>query len=77
MTPIVDGLEAAYSGQLVIKRFNANEGDGPAIMRAYDIPGHPAILIFDPQGQEIERFIGPQSEAAIETILQQELDLRR
>jgi thioredoxin-like negative regulator of GroEL len=76
MTPIVDGFEASYSGQLVIKRFNANEGEGPAIMRAYDIPGHPAILIFDRQGQEIGRFIGPQPEEMIEIVLQQDLDLK-
>ena len=73
MAPIVDGLEQAYSGRVAFKRINANKGDGPAIMEAYRIPGHPVTLIFDANGQETQRFIGPQSgdlvAAALDTML--------
>jgi thioredoxin-like negative regulator of GroEL len=71
MRPIVDGLEEAYRGQLVVKRINANEGAGPALMQAYRIPGHPTILIFNREGEEIRRIIGPQPAEAIETVLQE------
>jgi mono/diheme cytochrome c family protein len=61
MKPIVDGLETEYRDQVAIQRINANKGNGPAIMRAYRIQGHPTILIIDPAGQEVSRFVGPQS----------------
>ena len=35
MKPIVDGLESQYGDQVVFRRINANEGDGPAVMDAY------------------------------------------
>lgn len=60
MTPIVDGLEQQYGGSVVFKRINAAVGDGPAIMQVYRIPGHPVTLIFNADGQETQRFIGPQ-----------------
>ncbi|MCB0212472.1 MAG: thioredoxin family protein [Anaerolineae bacterium] len=69
MKPIVDGLEQTYGEQLVFKRINAIEGNGPAIMRDYRIPGHPTTLIFDSEGQEVQRFIGPQPVEAIEDII--------
>ena len=60
MAPIVDGLEQTYDDAVAFKRVNAFEGDGPAIMESYRIPGHPVTLIFDVEGQETQRFIGPQ-----------------
>ncbi len=77
MKPIVDGLEQKYGEQIAVRRINANEGDGPAIMRDYKIPGHPVILIFDRQGQEIKRFIGPQPVEMIEEVLLETLKVER
>ena len=74
MTPIVDGLEQFYSEQLIFKRINAVEGDGPAIMRDYRLPGHPTTLIFDSQGQEVQRFVGPQSVEVVEKAIVMVLD---
>jgi thioredoxin-like negative regulator of GroEL len=70
MTPIVDGLEQEYGGQIVVQRINAEQGDGPAIMREYRILGHPTLLIFDSQGQEVQRLMGPQSAQGLEVLLQ-------
>jgi len=67
----VDELEQRYKGQAHFKRINAVEGDGPAIMEQYHIPGHPTLLLFNAEGQEQERFIGPQSEETIEIAIQQ------
>jgi thiol:disulfide interchange protein len=58
----------------VVKRVNANTGDGPTIMRDYRLLGHPTVLIFDEQGQEVERLVGPQSREALENALQQHLN---
>lgn len=69
MTPVVNGLEEMYGQQVAFKRINANRGDGPAIMQAYRIPGHPTTLIFNRQGQEIERLVGPQPAETVEEIL--------
>lgn len=70
MVPIVDGLEEEYGQQIVIKRINADVGDGPEIVRAYRIPGHPTTLIFDSQGQEVQRLLGPQSTEVVREALQ-------
>lgn len=74
MTPIVDGLAEKYQEQVVTKRVNANEGTGPQIMRAYGIPGHPTVLIFNAQGQEVQRFVGPQPAEVIEEALQETVE---
>lgn len=74
MAPIVDGLEQQYAEQFVVKRINANTGDGPTVMRRYKLLGHPTVLIFDGQGQEVERLVGPQSRETIENALQQSLN---
>ena len=69
----MDGLEQQYGPQIVVKRINAVEGDGPAIMRDYRLQGHPAILIFDSEGRETGRVIGPQPAAEIEAALKEAL----
>jgi hypothetical protein len=74
MSPIVDGLEQQFSDQIVVKRVNARVGDGPAVMEAYRIPGHPAIMIFDAAGNETSRLIGPQSPATLAGELQKTLN---
>jgi hypothetical protein len=67
----VDGLEQQYGEEIVFKSINANVGDGPSIMRDYRILGHPTLLIFDQDRQEVERLIGPQPSQTIEEILTQ------
>jgi len=69
MTPVVNGLEQIYGQQVAFKRVNANQEDGPAIMQTYRIPGHPTTLIFNRQGQEIERLVGPQPAETVEELL--------
>ena len=73
MTPIVDGLEQQYGNQFAVRRVNAAEGDGPAIMQGYRIPGHPTLMIFDSEGQEVKRLIGSQSATSVEEALQKAL----
>ena len=74
MAPIVDGLEQQFEGQIGVKRVNAEVGDGPAIMAAYRIPGHPVTMIIDAEGKETARLIGPQSPDALVGELQKVLN---
>lgn len=69
MSPVVDGLEQRYGQQVVFKRINALEGGGPELMRAYRIPGHPALLVFNQEGTEVQRFIGPQPAEVVQEVL--------
>ena len=73
MTPIVDGLEQEYGGQIVVQRINADQGDGPAIMRTYKILGHPTLLIFDNEQQEVQRLVGPRPAHEVEILVQDAL----
>jgi mono/diheme cytochrome c family protein len=75
MKPIVDGLETQFAGQIAFQRVKADEGDGPALIRAYRIQGHPTFVIINPQGQEINRLIGPQSAEQLTEVIQQALTL--
>ena len=71
MMPIVDGLEAHYEGQIAFRRIDANQGDGPRLVREHSIPGHPTILIIDQAGRETHRLLGPQPAEDLDRILQQ------
>jgi thioredoxin-like negative regulator of GroEL len=73
MTPIVDGLNEQYGKQITIKQVNADIGDGPKIIQLYRIPGHPTILIFDKEGEEVARLFGPQPAEIVEEALQKVL----
>jgi thioredoxin-like negative regulator of GroEL len=70
MAPIVDGLEEQYREQIVFKRINANADDGPTIARAYRIPGHPTTILFDQEGNEVQRLLGPQPMEVVEQAVQ-------
>lgn len=70
MTPIVNGLEAQYGNQINFERIEANSGDGPVIMRAYRVRGHPTLLFLDQDGREINRLVGPQPAETVIDALQ-------
>ena len=70
MMPIVNGLEQQYQGQLTVQRVNAETGNGPEIIRAYRIPGHPTTLIVDHRGHVVKQLIGPQPLESVEEELQ-------
>jgi len=71
MTPIVDGLEEQYQDRVAVRRLDANQGDGPEIIRQHKILGHPTILLIDQAGQERGRLVGPQAQEAVADLLEQ------
>jgi thioredoxin-like negative regulator of GroEL len=66
----VDGLEEQYGDRVTIKRINAQVGDGPAIVQEYRILGHPTLLVFDQNGDEVQCWLGPQPAKVVEELLQ-------
>ena len=67
----MDGLEEQYQDQVAFQHIDANVGDGPAMMDAYQIAGHPTILLYNAEGQEVSRLLGPQPVETLEQALQQ------
>lgn len=67
----MDGLEEQYQGEVAFRYIDANIGDGPAMMDAYQIAGHPTILLYDAQGKEVARLLGPQPADVLEQALRQ------
>ena len=64
MQPIVNGLEETYNSITVVS-INARDGaDGETWFDALGLRGHPAILIFDADSNEVYRRFGviPQDE---------------
>jgi len=70
MIPIVDGVEEQYGNQIAFKRINADVDDGPTIVQAYRIPGHPTTMFFDEEGNEVQRLLGPQPTEVVEQAVQ-------
>ena len=71
MQPIVNGLQEKYDEQVTFVSFNAMDGaEGEAIFRHLGLRGHPAILIYTTDEEEIFRQLG----AVDEEILADTLD---
>ena len=60
MTPIVDGLEEEFSGQVSVTRLDAAQPDNAELQSQYGLRGHPSFAILDSSGRVAELFFGPQ-----------------
>ena len=56
--PIVDGLERELEGQAQVVRLSALSPMGQEVARRYSVRGVPTFLIFDGQGNLVERQVG-------------------
>jgi thioredoxin-related protein len=56
--PIVDGLERDLEGQAQVVRLSVLSKLGREVAQRYDVRGVPTFLIFDDQGELIERQVG-------------------
>lgn len=56
--PIVDGIEAQYSGQLVVLRVNVQDPAGKTLAQEYNFLATPTFIFLDSQGRETWRSVG-------------------
>jgi thioredoxin-like negative regulator of GroEL len=62
MTPIVNGLEEEFSGQLTVLQLNAAEIENAQLMEDYGLRGHPSFAIVAEDGRLAQTFSGAQTE---------------
>ena len=65
MTPIVNGLEKEFAGQVAVIRLNAQEAEVTQLMNNYGIRGHPSFVILDDTNEVTQRLIGSQTEEGL------------
>lgn len=75
MRPIVDGLEAEYA-EVQVVRLDAGESATAAALRALRVRGHPTTVVFDSDGEEVGRVLGPAGEAELRTLVEASLSQR-
>jgi len=73
MKPVVDGLEQEFGGRMTFQRLNA-ASEGQALFQRYNLPGHPAYVIVDKQGNVIWRFVGQTTREMLENAIRRALD---
>ena len=65
MTPIVNGLNEEFSGQLIVRQLNAEEVENAQLMQEYGLRGHPSFAILAEDCLLLKTFLGPQSETQL------------
>jgi thioredoxin-like negative regulator of GroEL len=65
MTPIVNGLEEEFSGQLTVLQLNAAEIENAQLMQEYGVRGHPSFAILTANGRLLQTFLGPQTKEVL------------
>ena len=70
MSPIVDGLEEEFSGEITVFRLNAVEQESIELMQEYGVRGHPSFVVLADDGRARQTFLGIQSEADLRAALQ-------
>jgi thiol:disulfide interchange protein len=67
--PIVDGIEAEYSGRLRVLRLDVQDPAGKELGGEYGVLGTPTFIFLDSQGTEQWRSVGSiSSEQVVESL---------
>lgn len=67
MQPIVNRLEDNYQTQVTFLQFNAlDDAEGEQLFTQLSLPGHPSILIYNEEGNQVYRGIGIIDEGRLE-----------
>lgn len=67
--PVVNRLEEEYSPDIAFEYLNAlDSGTGQAAFNQLGLRGHPAIVIFDADGQEILRAFSIEEDLIVEAL---------
>ena len=70
MTPIVDGLEEEFGGQVSIIRLDAAQPENAELQNQYGLRGHPSFAVIDGNNQVTQTFFGPQPAGQLRTAIQ-------
>jgi protein-disulfide isomerase len=65
MTPIVDGLDREFMDQAAVLQLDANKAENAQLQQQYGLRGHPTFVVLDGNGDTLQTFAGPQSEAVL------------
>lgn len=66
MGPIIDAIAAEYEGKVKVMKMNVDEN--PETPAKYGIRGIPTLILFN-KGEVIERVIGAQPKASVDSLL--------
>jgi len=69
MNPIVDGIEAEFTGQVAVIRLNAIGTEMSQLMTSYGLRGHPSFVVLDRNNEVTQRFTGPQTEEVLREVM--------
>ncbi len=69
MTPVVNGLQSQFEGQVAFTILNAAFGEGKDAFEAYKLPGHPSYVLLNPSGEVMWRAFGPQTDSSLESAI--------
>ena len=68
--PIVNRLQEQYGALIEFESLNAvDDADGQRAFEKLVLPGHPAIVIFDPEEEEVYRAFGFFEDGTLESEL--------
>lgn len=66
MRPIVDGLQAEFAERIAFEYVNAaDNGTGQQAFSQLNLPGHPALIILQPDGSTTYRAFGIVDETTL------------
>ena len=65
MMPIVNGLQQEFEGRVSVVQLNADQKENAEFQSQLDLRGHPSFAVLEDDGSVVQRFFGPQTEAAL------------
>jgi len=75
MQPIVNGLQEDYQDQVTFVSLNAKDSaDGEALFQKLSLPGHPSIVIYTTNGEEVFRQFGIKDDFSLNDKLDEVLE---
>lgn len=64
----MDGLSEKYSQAVDVRKLDVNSAEGNQVFKAYQLPGHPSVVLLNSQGQVLWKGFG---EPALQELEQQ------
>ncbi len=71
MQPIVNGLEAEFTGRVSFLYYDLANPENERLQSHYETRGHPTAVVLDREGNVAARFFGQQDPSAIREALEE------